>query len=63
MHSQKNGGNKCMGICGAKAYLKDTHVPFRIMTSSSTKKLDKYTSQTNITFISSFAKLALKVTC
>ena len=56
MHSQKNGGNKCMGICGAKAYLKDTHVPFRIMTSSSTKKRDKYTSQQYITFISSFAK-------
>ena len=42
-----------MGICGAKAYLKDTHVPFRIMTYSSTKKLDKYASQQDITFISS----------
>ena len=37
MHSQKYSGNKCMGICGAKA--KDTHVPFKIMTSSQPKKL------------------------
>ena len=39
MHSQKYSGNKCMGICGAKA--KDTHVPFKIMTSSQPKKLIK----------------------
>ena len=61
MHSQKYSGNKCMGICGAKA--KDTHVPFKIMTSSSTKKLDKYASKQAIAFISSFAKWTLKVTC
>ena len=55
-----------MGICGAKAYLKDTHVPLRMMTSSSAKKLDKYASKQAITFISSvllFAKWTLKVTC
>ena len=34
---KKYCGNKCMGICEAKAYLKDTHVPLRIMKHSSTK--------------------------
>lgn len=63
MHSQKYSGNKSMVICGAKAYLKDTHVPLRMMTSSSTKKLGKYASKQAITFISSFAKWTLKVTC